>query len=42
MIKKSVKMTLMKKGVMQELQEILDEIMEQVDARYREWEEVAA
>ncbi|HEX8677089.1 MAG TPA: type I restriction enzyme endonuclease domain-containing protein, partial [Segetibacter sp.] len=42
MIKKSVKMTLMKKGVMRELQEILDEIMEQVTARYREWEEVAA
>jgi len=32
----------MKKGVMQELQEILDEIMEQVNARYRKWEEVAA
>lgn len=41
MIKKSVRLTLMKRGVMQELQEILDEIMEQVDARYREWEEVA-
>ncbi len=42
MIKRSVRLTLMKKGVMQELHEILDEIMEQVDARYREWEEVAA
>lgn len=41
-IKRSVRITLIKKGVSQELQEILDEIMEQVDARYREWEGLAA
>ena len=33
----AVKRVLMKKGVKLELKEILDEIMEQADARYREW-----
>lgn len=33
----SVKRVLMKKGVAEELQEILNEIMEQAEARYREW-----
>jgi type I restriction enzyme R subunit len=34
----SVKMVLRRKGVSIELQEILDEIMEQAEARYREWD----
>jgi type I restriction enzyme, R subunit len=34
----SVKRTLMRKGVRAELQEILDEVMEQAEARYSEWE----
>jgi type I restriction enzyme R subunit len=38
----SVKRTLIKKGVLDELQEILNEIMEQAEARYREWEDEAA
>jgi type I restriction enzyme R subunit len=33
----SVKRVLMKKGVAEELKEIMDEIMEQAEARYREW-----
>lgn len=33
----SVKRVLMKKGVASELKEILDEIMEQAEARYKEW-----
>lgn len=40
----AVKRSLLKKGVSQELKDILDEIMEQAEARYKEWfgeEEVA-
>lgn len=40
----AVKRSLLKKGVSQELQDILNEIMEQAEARYKEWwgeEEVA-
>lgn len=33
----AVRRTLTRKGVQQELQEILNEIMEQAEARYREW-----
>jgi type I restriction enzyme R subunit len=33
----AVKRVLMKKGVRLELKEILDDIMEQAEARYREW-----
>jgi type I restriction enzyme R subunit len=33
----AVKRVLMKKGVSAELKEIMDEIMEQAEARYREW-----
>ena len=33
----AVKRVLMKKGVTLELKEILDDIMEQAEARYREW-----
>ena len=33
----AVKRSLMKKGVNQELQDILNDIMEQAEARYREW-----
>lgn len=35
----SVKKTLLKKGVKAELQEILQEIMEQAEARYKEWDD---
>jgi type I restriction enzyme R subunit len=38
----SVKRVLQKKGVSAELQEILNEIMEQAEARYKEWEFRAA
>ena len=34
----SVKRTLSRKGIKTELQEILDEIMEQAEARYKEWD----
>jgi type I restriction enzyme R subunit len=34
----SVKNTLRRKGIKAELQEILDEIMEQAEARYKEWD----
>jgi type I restriction enzyme, R subunit len=33
----AVRRVLQKKGVTEELKEILDEIMEQAEARYREW-----
>ena len=33
----AVRRVLQKKGVEAELKEILDEIMEQAEARYREW-----
>jgi type I restriction enzyme R subunit len=33
----AVKRVLLKNGVSAELKEILEEIMEQVEARYREW-----
>ena len=33
----AVKRTLMKKGVSEEFQNILSDIMEQAEARYREW-----
>jgi len=33
----AVKRSLLKKGVSQELQDILSEIMEQAEARYKEW-----
>jgi type I restriction enzyme, R subunit len=38
----SVKRVLQRKGVASELKEILDEIMEQAEARYKEWWEEAA
>ncbi len=33
----AVKRVLQKKGISAELKEIMDEIMEQAEARYREW-----
>jgi len=33
----TLKRTLLKKGINQELQDILNEIMEQAEARYRGW-----
>jgi type I restriction enzyme R subunit len=38
----AVRRVLLKKGVSGELQEILNEIMEQAEARYKEWEIKAA
>jgi type I restriction enzyme R subunit len=38
----SVRRILQRKGVSAELQEILTEIMEQAEARYREWDQSVA